>query len=144
MEGHHGISLRILDSPAELQSGSGYWAQAVQVRQAGHTSSQVILPHLFFLQGPRGLLGPKGPPGPPGPPVSSVTSWHMCTQYGARNPLTQLITLGPWGHADLSVGVRGCGSFMLIHEEPENARCSSRWPCCSFRFFWHTAPAVLS
>lgn len=93
-----------------MASLSGFWIHQLSSSRAqgtGHglyrsgkqaTPPGSILPHLFFLQGPRGLLGPKGPPGPPGPPVSSVTSWHMCTQYNARNPLTQLIALGPWGH----------------------------------------------
>lgn len=84
--GHGGISLRLLDSAAELQWGALYWTCAVQGNQEGQLDFTFPCP--FFLQGPRGLLGPKGPPGPPGPPVSSVTSCCMCPHCSCRNPLT--------------------------------------------------------
>lgn len=67
--GHHGFSLRILDSPGELQSGSGYWAQAVQVREAGHASTQVPSSSSFLLAGTTWFAWAKRAPWP---------SWTSC------------------------------------------------------------------
>lgn len=83
------VSLRFLVLWAKLQWGCRVLARGCEGRQAGQASSWgSFFPCSSFLQGPRGLLGPKGPPGPPGPPVSSVTSWPMCPHCGPRNPLT--------------------------------------------------------
>lgn len=116
---------------------SGFWIHQLSSSQAQGTGrglyrsdKQATPPARFhpssscLLAGTTWFAWAKRPPWP------SWTSCKFCHLLAyvytvwcqkPSDPANSTGAMGPWGHADLSVGVRGCGSFVLIHEEPGNA-----------------------
>lgn len=53
---------------------------------------------MLYLQGPRGLLGPKGPPGIPGPPVSENYVMPHCAAVISESLVCPCVTTGQPQH----------------------------------------------